>query len=331
VRPRRVLLGWALGAAAVVTFAAWLAIAPGCSRRAGRGQIQAWNAEIERLQAEQDSLRARAAELVARDPRIQNLPEGDVVVSVPTVFVRGVIERVFADVVDNVTLSLSGIKAHVEKTIKKVITIGDLVLDVEIHEVIGKLQPGRPDVRFGGDRVSLALPVALKEGHGKATIHFVWDGKNVADATCGDMDITETVAGSVIPDSYSVSGSMSLAIRDNRIVCTPTFPETKVRIHMKPSEASWAAVNDILASKHGVCGWVLDKVDVPGLLEGIVQEKGINIKLPINKIKPFVLPSGVRDTVTVGTRVLAFETRTKTVRIDPDAIWYSADVEVKVR
>jgi hypothetical protein len=143
--------------------------------------------------------------------------------------------------------------------------------------------------------------------------------------------VTEKVAGTVIPDQYVVSGTLSLAIQDNEIVCTPEFPETKVRIRMKPSQASWDSVNEILASKHGVCGWVLDKVDVPSLLEGIVQEKGINVRLPINNIKPFVLPAGVRDSVTIGTKVLTFGTRTNTLRIDPDAIWYSADITVNSR
>jgi hypothetical protein len=317
----RALLGLAL-----VTL---LVICPGCSRRASPRQVQAWNVEIQRLQAEQDSLRARAAELVATDPRILALPKGGVVVSVPTVFLKSVIWRVFDDVAGNVTLNLSGIKVHVAKKIKKVVTIGEFTLDVEIHEVVGKLKPGQPDIRFGGNRVSLSLPVTLSEGHGTALIHFVWDGKNVAGLTCGDMDVTEEVAGTVIPDQYVVSGSISLAIREDQIVCTPEFPETKVRIHMKPSEASWDSINAILASKHGVCGWVLDKVNVPKLLEGIVQEKGVNVPLPVNKIKPFVLPAGVRDTVTVAGKVLTFETRTNTLRINPDAIWYSADVAVK--
>ena len=89
------------------------------------------------------------------------------------------------------TLSLGGIKAHVAKTVKKVVTIGEFVLDVDIHEVTGKLQPGRPDVRFGGNQVSMSLPVKRqRRDTAQATIHFVWDGKNVAGVTCGDMDIT---------------------------------------------------------------------------------------------------------------------------------------------
>ena len=318
----------ALAGAALV---ALIAVSPGCSRRASPEQVRGWSAEIQRLEAEQDSLRTRSTELVAKDPRIPRLPKGDVVVSVPTAFLRSVIVRVFEDVVDNVTLRLSGLKAHTAKSVKKVVTIGEFVLDIDIHEVIGRLRPGRPEIGFGGNRISMSLPLAISEGHGEATVHFVWDGKRMADVTCGDMDVTQKVTGSVIPADYVVSGGMELAVRGNKIVCTPVFPETRLRIRVKPSKESWAAVDSILAEKHGACGWVLDKVDVPKMLEGIVQEKGINVKLPVNKLKPFALPAGVQDTVTVGEKSLVIDTRTNTLRIDPDAIWYSADVALKAR
>jgi len=306
-------------------------VSSGCSRAPSQEQVRAWGAEIHRLETEQDSLRARAAEWVAKDARIRSLPRGSVVVSVPTVFLRNVITRVFDDVADNVTLVLAGLKAHIAKSVKKVVPIGEFVLDVDIHSVSGKLKPGQPDIRFEGNQVSMSLPVTVSEGHGKATVHFVWNGKNVAGATCGDMDVTEDVSGSVIPSTYRVSGSMNLAIRGKEIVCTPLFPETKLRIRLEPSQASWDSVNAILAEKHGVCGWVLDKVNVPALLEKIVQEKGFNVKLPVQKIRPFAVPAGVRDSVTVGDKVLIFDTRTNTLRIDPDAIWYSADVALKLK
>jgi hypothetical protein len=252
-------------------------------------------------------------------------------VAVPTAFVRDVIERVFEDVADNVTLTLTNLKAHVAKSVKKVVTLGEFNLDVDIHSIHGKLQPGQPDIQFGDDRVLMSLPVAVSEGTGEATLHFTWDGKNVADATCGDLDVTEKLTGSVIPSDYVVSGRMDLATHGSEIVCTPDFPETKVRIRVKPSQASWDTVNAILAEKHGVCGWVLDKVNVPALLEGIVQEKGFNVRLPVQKIRPFVVPAGVRQSVTVGGKTLSFDTQTKTLRVDPDAIWYSADVALKVQ
>lgn len=300
-----------------------------CSRKPSPQALQAWNGEIQRLQAEQDSLRNRAAILVKNDARLQKLPTGEVVIAVPTAFLQNVIERLFADVVSNVTLRLSGIKAHVAKSVKKVVTVGEFVVDVEITEVVGRLKPGQPDIKFGGNKASMSLPVEVVDGHGAATIHFVWDGKNVAGATCGDMDITQKVAGNVIPTDYLVSGALAFAIHGKQVIGTLTFPETRLNIRVKPSQESWDAINAILAEKGGVCGWVLDKVDVPNLLTNLVEKKGFNVKLPLDKIKPFVLPAGVSEVVQVENMTLALDAQTNLIRIDPDAIWYSASVALK--
>jgi hypothetical protein len=309
--------------------AASLAIAPGCSRKASPREQATWNAEIAALQAEQDSLRSRGAELVAKDARIQALPKGDVVLGIPTAFVRGTIERVFVDVASNVTLSLSGLKVHVEKTVKKVVTIGKFTVDVDLTNITGKLKPGKPEMSFGTNELSLILPVDVTEGVGFATIHFVWDGKNVAGIACGDMDITQKVSGTVIPGSYVVPGRMKLAIDSSKVICTPAFPETKLRLRIKPSKASWAAIDSILGPRSGACGYVIDKVNVPNLLSELLEVKGVNVGLPFHKLKPFVLPGGVSDSVTVGDKVLLISTRVNSIRIDPDAIWYGASVAVK--
>ncbi len=313
----------------VAVFLALLVLATGCSRTPSDRETKTWSAEIQRLQAEQDSLRQVAAALVARDPRIQSLPKGDVVIAVPTAFVRSVVEHLIADVASNVSLRLSGIRAHVEKPVKKIVTIGKFVVDVEITEVTGKLKPGQPAIAFGGNRVTLSLPVEVVEGHGAATIHFVWDGKNVADLACGDMDLTQAVSGDVIPAAYSLSGRLTFANQGTHLLGRLRFPETRVRIRVKPSKESWQAVHAILDEKRGVCGWVLDKVDVPKILTNLVQEKGFNVKLPLDKIKPFRVPAGVSESVKVGDKTLALDVQTNTIRIDPDAIWYSASVGIK--
>ena len=61
-------------------------------------------------------------------------------------------------------------------------------------------------MRFGGNRIAIALPVTVASGGGKATIRFKWDGKNVSGAVCGDMDVEQVVTGSVKPDRYPVAG-----------------------------------------------------------------------------------------------------------------------------
>lgn len=304
-------------------------LAAGCARTPSTEERQVWERDIERLQAEQDSLQARAAVLIAADPRIQALPKGDVVVAVPTSFVRNVIDRLFRDVVNRVTLRLSGIKAHVSKKVKKVVTIGEFTVDVDIKQVIGKIRPKPPTIRFGDDSISLALPITIKEGRGDADIHFVWDGKHVAGLACGDLDITQGVSGDVVPADYLVTGRIDLGIQGRRVVAALKFPETRLRIKVKPSKESWAAIDSILDEQKHVCGWVLDKVNVPNLLENLTETKGFNVKLPVDKLKPVILPAGIRDSVQVGQRALAIDARTKSIRVDQDAIWYAADVKLE--
>jgi len=301
----------------------------GCARQDSAQQVREWDAELQTLRSEQDSLRARAAELVAKDPKIQALPEGDVVIRIPTTFIRGVLEKVVEDVASKVTLRLGGIKAHVQKKIKKVVTIGEFTVDVDIQEIIGKLAPRKPGVTFTGGKIGLSLPVDVNDGYGKASIHFVWDGKNAAGAACGDMDVTQVVTGKVIPAKYVISGTMNLAMKGNQIVCSPYFPETRLNIRVTPSKDSWKAVDSLLATKHGLCGWVVEKVDIPSILKNVVQEKGFNVKLPLSGIKPFVIPAGISDSVTVGERAIVVQVTSNSIRVDPNAILYSASVVLK--
>ena len=90
--------------------------------------------------------------------------------------------RVISGFVDQVTLVLENLKVHKAGKVKKIITIGEYDLDVVIDRVSGRLRTGEPDIRFGGNQVSIALPIEIASGSGDATIHFVWDGKNISGA-----------------------------------------------------------------------------------------------------------------------------------------------------
>src|SRR5262249_3818969 len=80
----------------------------GCSSQAPSSQVRQWDAELQRLQTEQDSLRSVANEIVKNDSLVQSLPPGDAVIRIPTSFVRSVIQQVLRDVASHVTLRLGG-------------------------------------------------------------------------------------------------------------------------------------------------------------------------------------------------------------------------------
>ena len=247
----------------------------GCGRE-DAATPEEMQAKLQALDQEIPALRAKLGEAVAKDRRMQGMPQDGVRVGVPTTLARTLIQRVVAGFVDSVTLRLSNIGVHTGGKIKKVVTIGEYDLNVKIKEVTGRLKTGKPEVTFGGNTVSLALPVQVASGSGTANIDFVWDGKNVSGAVCGDMKINENVGGSVKPSQYPVSGALLLTTTTQQILASPKFPVIKVKLVVEPDAASWAVVQGILDSKGGVCGFVIDKVDIKGVLEGLLG-KGFDV------------------------------------------------------
>ena len=286
-------------------------------------------AEIEALEKERDTLRARMNELMVKDPRLEGMPSTPVRVGVPTTLARDLIQRVVAGFVDQVTLELKNLKVKKSGTVKKVVTIGQYDLNVIIHRVTGKLKTGKPEVTFGGNKVAIALPVTVASGSGNATIHFKWDGKNVAGATCGDMEVTQEVSGGVRPDTYPVAGGLVLAATAKDILAQPRFPLIRVNLKVVPSEKSWAAVDSILGGKEGVCGYVVDKVNVRGIVQKLI-DKGFNVRLPTEKIKPMAVPVGIEPTMEVRGQPVALEIKLGDLAITEHMIWLGANVSVTV-
>jgi len=301
-----------------------------CAGRKDRETPEELRAEIAALAKERDELRPKLDALIVKDPRIQGMPKAPVRVGVPTTLAKDLIERVTAGFVDHVTLELKNLKVDKTGTVKKVITLGDYELHVRIHRVSGRLKTGKPEVSFGGNKVSLAMPVTIASGGGNATINFKWDGKGVSDAVCGDLDVTQDVGGGVKPASYPVAGALVLTATAQEILASPKFPVIKVNLKVDPSEASWAAVQKILDEKHGVCGYVIDKVDVLKIVKGLI-DKGFNVRLPTEKIKPMAVPVGIAPTMLVQGRQVELGIKLGELAITEDMIWLGAQVSVDIK
>jgi hypothetical protein len=305
-----------------------LAASAACGRQ-DRETPDSLRAEIAALEKERDTLRGRMNELMVKDPRLEGMPKAPVRVGVPTTLARDLIQRVVAGFVDQVTLELKNLKVKKSGTVKKVVTIGQYDLKVTINRVIGKLKTGKPDVTFGGNKVQVALPVTVASGTGNATINFKWDGKNVAGATCGDLEVTQDVSGSVRPDSYPVAGGLVLSATAEDIVASPRFPVIKVNLKVKPSEESWGAVQKILEEKTGLCGYVVEKVNVLGIVQKLI-DKGFNVRLPTEKIKPMAVPVGIEPTMEVRGQPVALAIKLGELAITEHMIWLGANVSVMV-
>ena len=257
------------------------------------------------------------------------MPTTPVRVGIPTTLARDLIQRVVEGFVDQVTLELKNLKVKKSGTVKKVVTLGQYDLHVIIHRVAGKLKTGKPDVTFGGNKVSIALPVTVASGSGNATIDFKWDGRGVADATCGDLEVTQEVSGSVRPDTYPVSGGLVLTATAEQILAEPRFPLIKISLKVNPSAESWAAVQKILDEKEGICGYVVDKVNVLGIVQRLI-DKGFNVRLPTEKIKSMAVPVGIEPTMEVRGQPVALGIKVGELAITEHVIWLGAHVSVAV-
>ncbi len=163
----------------------------------------------------------------------------------------------------------------------------------------------------------------------QVTLELKWDGKNVSGAVCGDMEITQQVEGDVRPDRYPVAGGLVLTATAKEILAEPRFPVVKVNLKVNPSEKSWGAVQKILDDKEGVCGFVLDKVDILGLVKKII-DKGFNVRLPTEKIKPMAVPVGIEPTMEIRGQPVALGIKVGKLAITEHVIWLGADVSVAI-
>ncbi len=310
---------------AAVALACALAAA-GCGRRdaASKEELQK---EIGALARERDLLRARVGDLMGRDPRFAGMPETTVRVGIPTSLARALIERVLGGVADQVTLELRHMRARKEGTVKKIVTIGTYSLDVDVTRVRGQLRTGRPELTFGGDQVAVVLPISVASGTGEAKVRFIWDGKNVGGAVCGDLDVTRDVSGSVKQSTHSVKGTLALAARDGRILATPRFPTTRVRLEVEPSKESWATVQRLLDEKDGVCGFLVDKIDITKVVRDSLA-KGFSVRLPTEKLKPVAVPVGIEPQIAVAGQTLSFGVQLGGLAVTEHALWIGANVTV---
>jgi hypothetical protein len=263
------------------------------------------------------------------DPLLEGMPTQPVRVGVPTELARELITKVVTGFVDQVTLELKNLSVKKNGTVKKIVSIGQYELHVRIHRVTGKLKTGTPVLKFGGNQVSLALPVKVASGSGRATINFKWDGKNVSGAVCGDMEITQEVSGGVKPADYPVSGGIVLTATTREILASPKFPLIKVNLKVQPSEESWGAVQKILEEKEGLCGYVLEKVNVLKIVQGLI-DRGFNVRLPTEKIKPMAIPVGIEPTMQVRGQAVELAIKVGELAITERMIWLGADVRVEM-
>src|SRR5690606_18521086 len=159
---------------------------------------------------------------------LNGMPDRQLRVGIPTTLARTLITTIVAGVPEHLTLQLGGFHIRRQGQIRRVVPLGDYDLNVRITRVAARLTTGAPDLSFGGNRVSLAMPVRIASGTGSAVIDFLWDGRTIGGAVCGDMAFKQLVNGSVTPKTYRLSGALELSTTDEAILVTPRFPRLRI-------------------------------------------------------------------------------------------------------
>jgi hypothetical protein len=295
------------------------------------------DAEIQSLLDERDALQKHLTEVIVThgEESIRKAPRGGVMIGIPTSFTSSIIEQVVTGVFEKMTLTLHDLKVHKagDVRVKMLVakrTVGHYVLDVQIHQVQGVLKPGKPDVEFGRNRVTISLPVRLAEGKGNADIRLQWDSKGLAaSAVCGDTDVTKAVTGGVVPQDYRFGGAFRIVSSGNAITLTPDIPEPlEVRIFVDPSEQAWQAVQEVVKAQRANCAKVLEKIDIKAILGGIVS-RGFNIKIPPKLIKPIHLPAGLKQSLEIQGIKVALHLKPTGLLVSGDRLWYGADIALE--
>jgi hypothetical protein len=285
--------------------------------------------QVAALEAERESLRERLNTLILTDERLALMPETPVRIGIPASLSRDLIQRIITGFTDQVVIELRNLEVRTQGTIRRIVTLGHYDLRVTVNRLTGTIKTGTPVVAFGDNVVSLSMPLSVTAGSGRATIHFVWDGRNVANAVCGDLDITQVVTGRVRPRTYPIKARLALAATTTEVLATPQFPTVRINLGVIPSAGSWAAFQKVLDDKKGLCGFVLDRIDVLESVRELI-DRGFSVRLPTEKLKAAAIPVSIEPSMLVNGTLVALGIRVGELSVTEHAIWLGAHVSVEV-
>lgn len=208
-------------------------------------------------------------------------------------------------------------------------TVGRFVLAVEVHEVHATLRPDAPRLRFAADRIGVSLPVAVEDGGGRARLRFKWDGRGVAGAVCGDVDVTHEAEASVPRRTHTLSGALRLRVDGRTLVALPEFGDVELRLPIEPSPATWRFVDELVGSRGALCRAALGRADVPGSIRALL-ERGVKVTLPARLLeRPLRVPVGVERSLALPGRTLELLAEPRDVMLTPGRLWYGVRVELR--
>lgn len=293
--------------------------------RVARADVEAVRQSIAALEGERERLRTQLAEVVAKDSRLRDAPNDPIRIGVPTTVVKELAAKLVTSVADRVTIELDDLRVRKQGEVRRLLPLGEYDLRLRVNRIVARLHADVPELTFGGNQIRAVMPVRVTSGNGSATIDFQWDGRTVAGAVCGDMHVVEQVGGTVKPRSYRASAAVKVAATDSAIVLTPRISPLRLHIQVEPSRASWAKVRTLLESKGGLCGFVVDRVNILESLEQLMA-RGFNVRVPVERVKAVALPVGIEPTFVVRGESVQVGIRAADLLVTPEMIWLGVAV-----
>jgi hypothetical protein len=297
-------------------------------------------ARMATLKETYDRLHERLEKATAADPHYASAlgERGQVVLAIRSRLLEELAANVARRYLDRVTLDLADVEAHAtgelrRKTLLGRVKLGEWRVEVQIGDLIGRLQAGSPRVRLRGpDLVELDLPVEVKETEGDATLHFSWDSAGLANAVCKDFEVTREIRARVPAQRHSLTGALRLANTGASLTATPLFPDRRVRLKLDLTSKSWSVVEAALQSQDtfGKCGLLMNPDKGMEKLKGLAA-RGITVHLPDSIFRTVRFPAGFRESVEVGSRTVAVSVTTRSLRVESATLWSSAAVTVQLR
>jgi hypothetical protein len=320
--------------------AGWLlavlaATAAGCRGRSAVDHAH----RVAELTARQERLWTTFNERVAGDPLLGAAlaDEGEVLLALRRPLLQGMVTEVARRYLDRVELDLdldAKVKAGGElkvKTLVGQVNAGTWTVDLDIGQVRGVLRAQQPQVSLAGDqRLALSLPVSLTEATGRATVHFTWDSRGLANAVCRDFDVTRTVRGRILPSVETFQGALRLVPSAEDIVAKPSFANRPYRLKVDLAPESWAEVRAALEEQDSFfkCGLALEPARVVSQLRDLTL-KGFDVRLPRSLFRDFVLPASIEQSLQADSARLLVSVKPNALRTVEDALWLSAALQVR--
>jgi hypothetical protein len=290
---------------------------------------------LERQRREVRQLGERLERRLRERARLRDSAGESLLIGIPAGVAERLAGEALAGLGSRVRLTLRGLRFRKADELRARLllgrrSVGRFVLSVEIHEVRAVLRPGKPRLAFGGDRVGVTLPVAVEDGAGRARLRFKWDGRGVAGAVCGDVDVTHEVAASVPRLTHTLAGALRLHVDGPALVAQPEFGDLELKLPIEPSAETWRFVDELIAGRGALCRAALGRVDVKEKIRGVLA-RGVRVKVPRRLLeRPLRLPLEVERSLAMpGGGTMRVDARPMDVILTPARLWYGVKVELR--